>query len=247
MYKSPLYILLLFLCWLVASSWFYVTKIKDAYPNKLALAENRYPFFFKYSDSNVLKGTNFDSFKALMLQKLEPNNRILITGNYSVNEYNNTSYPNLGIARAKSVAQLFNDLDDHRILLNSQNTDSTFENNFKSIQWLDAVEVSVLMNNDLLQEMAYGAKINFNEGLDHPKIQAYLKYISIENIEHQINLAEISNQETDSFSSNCSFIKSQLIMNGVDSSYINILPMIVDSTQTPHLEVYINQLESNEY
>ena len=43
------------------------------------------------------------------------------------------------------------------------------------------------MNNDLLQEMAYGAKINFNEGLDHPKIQAYLKYISIENIEHQIN------------------------------------------------------------
>ena len=247
MYKSPLVILLLFLCWLVASSWFYVTEIKEAYPDKLTLAENRYPLFFKYSDSSVLKGKNFDSFKAFMLQKLEPNNRILITGNYSINENNNTSHPNLGVARAKSVAQLFNDLDDHRILLNSQNTDSIYDNDFKNLQWLDVVEVRVLMNNDLLQEMAKGAKINFNEGLNHPKIQAYLKYISIENIEHQINLAEISNQETDSFSANCSFIKSQLIMNGVDSSYINILPIIVDSTQTPHLEVYINQLESNEY
>jgi hypothetical protein len=95
--------------------------------------------------------------------------------------------------------------------------------------------------------MAHGAKIHFNEGLDHPKIQAYLKYIAIENTGHQINLAEIANQETDSVSANCNFIKSQLVLNGVDSSYINILPIIVDSTQTPHLEVYINQLESNEY
>ena len=247
MFKSPLYILLLFLCWLVASSWFYVTEIKEAYPNKLTLAENRYPLFFKYSDSNVLKGTNFDSFKALMLQKLEPNNRILITGNYSTNEHNNTSHPNLGIARAKSVAQLFSGIGDHRILFHSQHADSTFENNFKSLQWLDAVEVSVLMNNDFLQEMVHGAKINFNEGLDHPKIQAYLKYIAIENTKHQINLVEIINQETDSFSANCNFIKTQLVLNGLDSSFINILPFIVDSTQTPHLEVHINQLESNEY
>ena len=247
MYKSPLVILLLFLCWLVASSWFYVTEIKEAYPDKLTLAENRYPLFFKYSDSSVLKGKNFDSFKAFMLQKLEPNNRILITGNYSINEYNNTSYSNLGIARAKSVAKLFNDLDDHRILFHSQNVDSVYDSNFKNLQWLDVVEVRVLMNNDFLQEMAHGAKINFNEGLDHPKIQAYLKYITIENAEHQINLAEITNQETDSLSANCNFIKSQLIMNGLDSSYINILPIIVDSTQTPYLEVYINQLESNEY
>ena len=247
MYKSPLVILLLFLCWLVASSWFYVTEIKEAYPDKLTLAENRYPLFFKYSDSSVLKGKNFDSFKAFMFQKLEPNNRILITGNYSIIEYNNTSYSNLGIARAKSVAQLFNDLDDHRILFHSQNVDSVYDSKFKSLQWLDVVEVRVLMNNDFLQEMAHGAKINLNEGLDHPKIQAYLKYITIENAEHQINLAEITNQETDSLSANCNFIKSQLILNGLDSSYINILPIIVDSTQTPYLEVYINQLESNEY
>ena len=247
MYKSPLVILLLFLFWLVASSWFYVTEIKEAYPDKLTLAENRYPLFFKYSDSSVLKGKNFDSFKAFMFQKLEPNNRILITGNYSIIEYNNTSYSNLGIARAKSVAQLFNDLDDHRILFHSQNVDSVYDSKFKSLQWLDVVEVRVLMNNDFLQEMAHGAKINLNEGLDHPKIQAYLKYITIENAEHQINLAEITNQETDSLSANCNFIKSQLILNGLDSSYINILPIIVDSTQTPYLEVYINQLESNEY
>ena len=109
------------------------------------------------------------------------------------------------------------------------------------------VEVSVLMNNDFLQEMVHGAKINFNEGLDHPKIQAYLKYIAIENTKHQINLVEIINQETDSFSANCNFIKTQLVLNGLDSSFINILPFIVDSTQIPHLEVHINQLESNEY
>jgi hypothetical protein len=247
MYKSPIYILLLFLCWLVASSWFYVTEIKEAYPDKITLAENYYPLFFKYSDSKAIKGKNFGSFKAFMLQKLEPRNRILITGIYSIAEQNNTSHPNLGVARAMSVAQLFNEVDEQRILYYSQNSDSIYNRNFYDLQWLDAVEIRVLMNNDFLQEMAHGAKIHFNEGLDHPKIQAYLKYIAIENTGHQINLAEIANQETDSVSANCNFIKSQLVLNGVDSSYINILPIIVDSTQTPHLEVYINQLESNEY
>jgi len=46
---------------------------------------------------------------------------------------------------------------------------------------------------------------------------------------------------------NCIYIKDQLLLNGINSSQVDILPMLLDSTQNPYLEIYINKSQSNEY
>ena len=233
--------------WIVVSSWFYVAEIKEVYPNHFSLSKTKHPIFFKYSDSEVQLGNEYSSFKDFTLEKLESTNRLLIIGNYTSDEHNNTSHPNLGIARAINASKLFQNLEKSQIQMVSQLKDSMYNLKFKKFKWLDAIDFRVLTNNSFLEESVEGAKLYLNQDLYHPKIQAYLKYIAIENLDNQFSLMEITNLSSDSIPFKSIFIKDQLLSNGIDSSQISILPMLLDSTQNPYLEIYINKSQSNEY
>ena len=247
MIKNQAYVLILFMFWIVASSWFYVAEIKEVYPNHFSHSKTKHPIFFKYSDSEVQLGNEYSSFKDFTLEKLELTNRLLIIGNYTSDEHNNTSHPNLGIARAINASKLFQNLEKSQIQMVSQLKDSMYNLKFKKSKWLDAIDFRVLTNNSFLEESVEGAKLYLNQDLYHPKIQAYLKYIAIENLDNQFSLMEITNLSSDSIPIKSIFIKDQLLSNGIDSSQISILPMLLDTTQNPYLEIYINKSQSNEY
>ena len=247
MIKNQFYILILFMFWLVASSWFYVSEIKEVFPDRLSLAKTQYPVFFKYSNSDVHFGNEFNSFKDFTLKKLEPNNRLLIKGSYTLGEYNNTSHPNLGIARAINASKLFNQVNKSQILTMAQLRDSSYNQNFKNSQWVNAIDFKVLTSNNFIEENAHGARLSLSQNLNHPKVQAYLKYIAIENSDSYFSLFETSMIDSDSVALNCISIKDQLLLNGINSSQVNILPMLLDSTKNPYLEIYINKSQSNEY
>ena len=140
--------------WLVASSWFYITEIKEVFTDRLSLAKTQYPVFFMYSNSEVQYGHEFNSFKDFTLEKLKPNNRLLIKGSYTLGEHNNTSYPNLGIARAINASKLFNQLNKSQILTIAQLRDSSYNQNFKNSQWVNAIDFKVLTSNNFLEENA---------------------------------------------------------------------------------------------
>jgi hypothetical protein len=247
MIKNQVYILILFMFWLIASSWFYVIEIKAVYPDSYTISKKQYPVFFKYGDSKVKLGDDFISFKDFTLQKLTPNNRLLITGNYTLEEHNKTSHPNLGIARAENASILFADIDKSRIITNAELRDSSYNHDFIEARWLNTVNFRVLINDRFLKENAYGASLYLEEGINNLKIQAYLKYIAIENSDCQFNLMETINSEIDSISLNSISVKDQLILNGISTPQITVLPTQIDSTQNSYLEIFIIKSQSNEY
>ncbi len=232
---------------MIASSWFYITEIKEVYPNRYNMSKSKYPVFFKYSDSEVQLGKEFNLFKDFTIEKLGLNDRLLITGSYTLNEQNKTPQPNLGIARAINASSLFYNLKKSQIITNSELRDSNYNQDFKKGLWLNAINFRILTNDSFLKENAFGAKLYPKEGLSHPRIQAYLKYIAIENWDCQFNILEVNNSSLDSIYLHSISVKNQLLLNGINSMQINILPTIIDSTQNSYLDICINKSKFNEY
>ena len=82
----------------------------------------RGPLVFLWSSSEVVTGSGFDSYRDSILNTLGPTDILEITGLYSATESNNTSFENLGLARANQIRALFPYLSDERIQLNSSLT-----------------------------------------------------------------------------------------------------------------------------
>jgi hypothetical protein len=55
------------------------------------------------------------------------------------------------------------------------------------------------------------------------------------------------NPAIDSISTNSISVKDQLILNGISTPQINVLPTQIDSTQNSYLEIFIIKPQSNEY
>jgi len=58
---------------------------------------------------------------------------------------------------------------------------------------------------------------------------------------------ETVNPAIDSISTNSISVKDQLILNGISTPQITVLPTQIDSTQNSYLEIFIIKPQSNEY
>jgi len=111
-----LLILLLTVLWFGLSSWWYTCKIKtvcaDSPPTELAAsqeAEDTRPVVFNWDEDKAITRASFPKYKAGVVGGKGGDNILEITGRYFADEANNTTYDNLGLARASAARALLVD------------------------------------------------------------------------------------------------------------------------------------------
>ncbi len=84
------------------------------------LTKSSLPLAFIWGKSDAIIGNGFKAYKDSLLTKLKKNETFEIVGYYHSQEVNNTSYENLGIARANEVRKLFTEIPDNKIKLSGK-------------------------------------------------------------------------------------------------------------------------------
>ncbi len=119
---------------------------------------------FNWSATEAVTGPGFDSYRDSILNTLGPTDILEITGLYSANEANNTTFENLGLARANQIRALFPNLPDDRIQLKSSLIDipdsDIMEAPFKSASFRKVV------NNSSVREIEGRMVIRFPHASD---------------------------------------------------------------------------------
>lgn len=75
------------------------------------------PLLFNWSDGKTITDDTWPARKKSILDGLKDGQKLEITGLYRSDETNNTTYQNLGVARANETRKLFTELDDDRFIL----------------------------------------------------------------------------------------------------------------------------------
>ena len=142
MNRRAILILFLFLLWSVGSGWFYICKIKQKCDLGTKAISNTTPLKFDYNSEVPQTTANFAAFKENILAKLGATNKLSIIGNYGNAEVNNSTFDNLGVARASAVRNLFPEIDDSRFVLGSKQIelDSLLSNDKKTELRLSDIE-----------------------------------------------------------------------------------------------------------
>ncbi len=81
------------------------------------LTKSSLPLAFIWGKSGTITGSGFKPYKDSLIGKLKDNETFEIVGYYNSQEVNNTSYENLGVARANEVRKLFPEIPDNRVKL----------------------------------------------------------------------------------------------------------------------------------
>lgn len=84
---------------------------------------NSGPLLFNWDKPDAVTGENWAEKKSSILKDLGSEKILEIIGKYRKDEANNTTFDNLGLARADEVRKLFGELPDERIRLLSRLTD----------------------------------------------------------------------------------------------------------------------------
>ncbi len=112
-------LLLATLLWFFGSAWFYVCKIKQVCPSNEKSKEPEsivapieksvpaLPISYDYNSATDLLTDNFTVFRDSIISTLGENEQLQITGFFDTNEENNTTYENLGLARAAAARLRF--------------------------------------------------------------------------------------------------------------------------------------------
>ena len=82
------------------------------------------PLTFNWSDQKPITSEGWTDYKTQLLNNLSETDRLQINGRYFSNESNNTTYENLGLARAAAARKLFAELEDGRIVLTAEMIDN---------------------------------------------------------------------------------------------------------------------------
>ncbi len=134
------------------------------------------PIVFAWSDDEPITSAEWESFRDSILSELDQSDILEITGNYYLEEDNNTAAEDLGWARANQVRNLFSLLDNERIKLESQLIESS--DNQEPTSTFNAVGFRRVINNDAVKEIAGRMVIHFpfasDEMLDNPQLHTYL-------------------------------------------------------------------------
>ncbi|MEE9438723.1 MAG: hypothetical protein V3V14_06955, partial [Saprospiraceae bacterium] len=79
------------------------------------------PLLFNWNKQGAITGDGWNTRRQALIDGLGKEDIFEITGNYRADETNNSSFENLGLARANEIAKLFKPpLTDNRIKLRSQ-------------------------------------------------------------------------------------------------------------------------------
>lgn len=134
------------------------------------------PLAYNWSSDQPLTNEGFTLYRDSILENLNDNDVLEILGGYFADETNNTSFANLGLARANSARSLFGDLPDNRFDLKS----AAFERSAGSERnrAFLATHFRKIINNESVREVEGRMVINFphasDEMLDNAKLNAYL-------------------------------------------------------------------------
>lgn len=138
---------------------------------------------FKWNEVQVITGKSWtahlDSFLALQ----EDGEVLSVSGPYDLNEENNSSFENLGIARAEAIKALLSGKIDPSKLRVSSHTD-VLKGQGQERAILEDVRMSWMTNTESVKELKDGALIYFpyksDKKMDDPGINQYLdKMISV--------------------------------------------------------------------
>lgn len=133
------------------------------------------PLVFNWGDSTAITGDGWANYKQEILSKLHDNQILEITGYYSADEVNNTSFENLGLARANAIRQLFPELPDERFRLSSKLVDA---NQLDKSNPFAAAEFNYRVNTDNIKEIDQRTLIYFpfssTNKLNDGEVEAYL-------------------------------------------------------------------------
>lgn len=224
MKSKALLVILLFIMWSVASGWYYICEIKQQCPTGATTAgvTSKEGLTFKYGESVPILSGDFEQYKMDLLNKMDSNNVLKIVGFYDPSEVNNSSFDNLGVARAIAVQNLFSNVDQSRFSISSEQVKLEDKN-----MELDAVDFIILTRNEFVQETDFGAIIFLDTENINPKIDAFLTYLAIENQGRSIDVVgHWDNSETsaNNFSKALDIantIVQQLADKGLDKQNLN--------------------------
>jgi flagellar motor protein MotB len=219
-------VVLLFLFWSLGSGWYYVCEIKKVCPTSQNSDTSKISAIsFKINEATPETTKLYSELKEDLLNRISDSNRLKITGLYSENEVNSTSFENLGIARAISVQNLLSDIDQERVIIAAEQVDMGLE-----ATQLDGVAFRVFVINDVYEENELGAVIkevdSITTSLD-PKLVKYLSFLSLWENDKMIDIIGHTDDRGDEGENyqlalkRANIIREALIANGVPAENIN--------------------------
>lgn len=188
------------------------------------------PLLFNWNKEGAVIGDGWDARRKAILDGLQADEILEITGQYRADEVNSTTYENLGLARANDIANLLKPpLTDDRIRIKGQlvnASDSDKISPFKSVAFRN------LKNTDAIKEIDDRTLIYFPfnsvDKLKDAEVEAYLDDVAerVKKTGERVQLTgHTDNVDSESFNQALGFrraniVKQYLIGKGVSASKI---------------------------
>lgn len=190
------------------------------------------PILFSWNKEAPVIGDRWDARRKVILDDLEDDEILEITGLYRADEVNSSTFENLGLARAQNVANMFNPpLTDERIKIRGQlekEGDSDKTSNFKSIAFRN------LKNTMAIKEIGDRTIIRFPfnsvDRIKDPEVETYLNDVAIRVNKSGENIqltGHTDNVDSEAFNyklglRRANIVKEYLLSKGVDVSKIKV-------------------------
>jgi flagellar motor protein MotB len=179
-------VILLFLFWSLGSGWYYVSEVKKVYQTSESLVEVKPAILFAINNGDPILSKNYLEFKQGLLSRIGNFNKLKITGLYSADEINSTSFENLGIARAIAIQNMLEEVGQERVTIAAEQIDV-----LSNVLTVDGVSFRVFVCNEIYEETEFGAVIYDVDSLDgglNISLNNYLKFLSKEENNRRIDL-----------------------------------------------------------
>jgi OOP family OmpA-OmpF porin len=179
-------VILLFLFWSLGSGWYYVSEVKKVYQTSESLVEVKPAILFGINNGDPILTKSYLEFKKELLSRIGNFNKLKITGLYSADEINSTSFENLGIARAIAIQNMLQELGQERVTIAAEQIDV-----LSNALTVDGVSFHVFVCNEIYEETEFGAVIYDVDSLDgglNISLDNYLKFLSKEENNRRIDL-----------------------------------------------------------
>jgi OOP family OmpA-OmpF porin len=218
-------VILLFLFWSLGSGWYYVSEVKKVYPTSKSLVEVKPAILFGLNDAKPIISEKYIEFKQGLLSRIGDFNKLKITGLYSADEINSTSFENLGIARAIAIQNMLEEVGQERVTIAAEQIDV-----LSNALTVDGVSFHVFVCNEVYEETEFGAVIYDVDSLDgglNISLDNYLKFLSKEENNRRIDLTGHTDDigdEGENYRSalkSANIIREALIAKGVLPENIN--------------------------
>jgi outer membrane protein OmpA-like peptidoglycan-associated protein len=132
------------------------------------------PLLYKYNAGDAITNDKWPARKAEILAALKDSQKLEITGLYRSDEVNNTSFENLGLARADAARKLLTELPDDRVILSSRLVDGASDktNPFESCDFDYRIVTSTIK--ETADKTIIRFPFNSTNKLNSTEVEAYL-------------------------------------------------------------------------